>query len=161
MKVLIAFFLMLMSSSAFAVSYSFQDLRNGISENIAIDAARREGLVVSADPRGGGYLLANPSTNDIVGMLWVCSGSLYGYSLSVAGGENSFVKRVAKFGEEFGIPGVASSTSKVLAPGEVNTIEITWEKGGRVITLSYTPRSTGFAESQWVRYSVPGNCRTK
>lgn len=160
MKLLIAVLLALPAGSASALSYSFDELRKGVSEAAAIDAARREGLIVSADPRGGGHLLADARSNEVVSQLWVCSGRLYGYSLSAKGGVSAFVKRVAQFTVEFGAPGNATATSKMQSFGEDNTIEITWQNAWRTATLTYTPSSPGLDESQWVRYSVSQVCHS-
>jgi len=159
MKLLVALFLAFAASSASALSYSFEELRKGVPEAAAIDAAGREGLIVSADPRGGAHFLADARSNEIVSMLWVCSGRLYGYSLSAKGGASAFVKRVAQLNVEFGAPGNATATSKMQSFGEDNTIEIAWQKGWRSATLTYTPSAPGLDESQWVRYSVSQVCQ--
>lgn len=161
MKLLIALLLALATSSAFAISYSFEELRKGVPEAAAVDTARSEGLIVSADPRGGGYLLADARSKEVVSILWVCTGRLYGYSVSAKGGASAFVKRVAQFNAEFGAPGNATATSKMQSFGEDNTIEINWQKNWRTATLTYTPSTPGLEESQWIRYSVSQVCGTK
>ena len=158
MKPLIAFLMALTAGSASALSFPFDELRKGVTETTAIDAARREGLTVTVDQKGGAYYLADAKSKEIVSILWVCSGRLYGYSLSANGGANSFVKRVAQFNAEFGSAGTAMATSKMQPFGEVNTIEMSWQKDYRNIVLSYTPSSPGLEESQWVRYSVSQVC---
>lgn len=69
MKLLVALLLALTAGSALALSYSFDELRKGIPEASSIDAARREGLIVSADPRGGGHFLADAKSNEVVSIL--------------------------------------------------------------------------------------------
>jgi hypothetical protein len=161
MKLLVALLLALTAGSASALSYSFEELRKGLPEAAAIDAARSEGLIVSADPRGGGHLLADAKSNEVVSILWVCSGRLYGYSLAAKGGASAFVKRVAQFNVEFGAPGSATATSKMQSFGEDNTIEITWQKDWRTAIITYTPSVPGLGESQWVRYSASQVCGAK
>lgn len=159
MKLLVALFLALSAGSASALSYSFEELYKGVPEAVAINEARHEGLVVSADPRGGGHLLVDAKSNEVVSMLWVCSGRLYGYSLSATGDASAFVKRVAQFNVEFDMLGNAAATSKMQSFGKVNTIEITWQKDWRSVNLTYTPSTPGLDESQWVRYSVHKVCQ--
>lgn len=158
MKLLVAFLLALMAGSASAISYSFEELRKGVTEASAIDAAHREGLIVTADPRDGGHILSDARSNEVISILWVCSGRLHGYSASAKGGASAFVKRVAQFNVEFGTPGNATATSKMQVFGEDNTIEISWQKNWRTIVLTYTPGAPGLDESQWVRYSVSQVC---
>lgn len=161
MKLLGALLLAFGTTSASAFSYSFEELMKGVSEATAVASARNEGFLVSVDPRGGGYLLADAGSREVVSILWVCAGRLYGYSTSAKGGASSFVKRVAQLNAEFGQPGAATATTKMQSFGEDNTIEIHWQRTWRAATLTYTPSVPGLDESQWIRYSVSNVCGHK
>lgn len=159
MKLLIIALMVFAADAASALSFSFDEIRKGISETAAIETARREGLVAYAAPGGRGHLLANARTKEIVSGLSTCSGRLYGYSLAAKGGVTAFVKQVAQFNVEFGAPGRAISATKMQSFGEVNTIEITWQSDWRTVVVAYTPSSHDLAESLWIQYSVPQLCQ--
>lgn len=151
--------LVVVMCDAVAVSYSFDELRRGITESAAVARAKQEGWIVTPRPSSDAHFLLDARTNKVVGTLWICSGRLYGYSEEGLGGVEGFVKRVAQFNKVFDAAGRAVASSQMLSFVERNLIEVTWEEPHRLVHLELTLGGPKMTESQWVQYAVPSVCK--
>lgn len=137
---------------------TLQEIETGITEKAVISREKASGFRISRNEQNDQVYISNPQTNQVIKTIRICNGLVYSYSTDLEGGIESFIKRISQFNNIYGKP-ETDATTTMTNYGELNSLEVTWMQGKKVVVLSFTSASSGIAESQWLQYGVPSICK--